>query len=116
MDPVSKALWFVESHARGPIGLDDVARACHVSAYHMTRAFAAVTGLSLMRYVRGRRLSEAARRLADGSKDIFTEAVDAGYGSHEAFTRAFRDHFGLTPERVRSRGNLDGLLLTEAIP
>src|SRR6478672_242642 len=115
MDPVSKALWFVESHSRGPIGLEDVARACHVSPYHMTRAFAATTGLSLMRYVRGRRLSEAARRLANGSKDIFAEAVDAGYGSHEAFTRAFRDHFGLTPEQLRAQGNVEGISLTEAI-
>ena len=116
MDPVSKAIWFVESHSRGPISLDDVAKACHVSPYHVTRAFAATTGSSLMRYVRARRLSEAARRLADGSKDIFTEAVDAGYGSHEAFTRAFRDHFGLTPEQVRAQGSLEGLSLTEAIP
>jgi len=115
MGPVEKAVWFVESHTRGPIGLDDVAKACHVSPYHMTRAFAATTGLSLMRYVRGRRLTEAARRLADGAKDIFAVAMDAGYGSHEAFTRAFRDHFGLTPEQLRAQGNVEGISLTEAI-
>ncbi len=72
-----------------------------VSRFHMVRAFAAATGLSVMRYVRARRLSEAARALADGAPDILALALEADYGSHEAFTRAFRDHFGVTPEAVR---------------
>ena len=41
-------------------------------------------------------------------------ALDAGYGSHEAFTRAFRDQFGLTPEMVRAGGTVDNLVMTEA--
>ncbi|OWK45403.1 AraC family transcriptional regulator [Fimbriiglobus ruber] len=116
MDPVRKALWYVESHSREPVALEDVARACHVSAFHLTRAFAAATGLSLMRYVRARRLSEAARRLADGADDILALALEAGYGSHEAFTRAFRDQFGATPEQVRARGHLDNIPIVEALP
>jgi len=115
MDPVQRALWYVESHSREPISLDDVAVACKVSAYHLTRAFAATTGLSLMRYVRARRMSEAARQLAEGAGDILRVALDAGYGSHEAFTRAFRDQFGLTPEQVRAQGHLNHLPLVEAI-
>jgi AraC family transcriptional regulator len=116
MDPAQKALWFVESHSNEPIGLEDIARVCNVSAYHLTRSFAATMGLSLMRYVRGRRLSEAARRLADGASDILRVALDAGYGSHEAFSRAFRDQFGLTPEQVRMQGHADNIVLVEAIP
>jgi AraC family transcriptional regulator len=46
-----------------------------------------------MQYVRARRLSEAARALAAGAPDILSVALEAGYGSHEAFTRAFRDRF-----------------------
>jgi AraC family transcriptional regulator len=68
-----------------------------------------------MRYVRGRRLSEAARHLIDGAPDILSVALDAGYGSHEAFTRAFRDQFGLTPEAVRAQRRLDNITLVEAI-
>jgi AraC family transcriptional regulator len=115
MDPVQKALWFVESHFREPCALEDVARACRVSSFHLTRAFAASLGLPLMRYVRGRRLSEAARVLQQGAQDILAIALDAGYGSHEAFTRAFRDQFGLTPEQVRSQGNLANISIVEAI-
>ncbi len=79
------------------------------------RAFAAATGFPVMRYVRARRLSEAARSLANGAPDILTLALDADYGSHEAFTRAFRDHFGVTPEMVRAATRLDQLRLQEPI-
>jgi AraC family transcriptional regulator len=79
------------------------------------RAFAAATGLSVMRYVRARRLSEAARALAAGAPDILELALAADYGSHEAFTRAFRDHFGITPEMVRASACLDHLKLQEPI-
>ena len=106
MNPVQKALWLVESNLRGTLSLDEVAHACHVSPFHLTRAFAAATGLSLMRYFRARRLTEAARALVNGADDILTLALDTGYGSHEAFTRAFRDQFGLTPEQVRREGPL----------
>ena len=68
-----------------------------------------------MRYVRARRLTEAARALAGGAPDILNLALDADYGSHEAFTRAFRDHFGVTPEAVRAATCLDHLKLQEPI-
>jgi AraC family transcriptional regulator len=115
MNPVQKALWFVESHSRESIMLEDIARACNVSTFHLTRAFAATTGLSLMRYVRSRRLSEAAQQLAQGADDILSIAISVGYGSHEAFTRAFRDLFTLTPEQVRAQGHLNNISITEAI-
>jgi AraC family transcriptional regulator len=115
MNPVQKALWFVESHLREPITLEEIATHSGVSPYHLTRAFDAAIGHSLIRYVRGRRLSEAARQLSNGAPDILTVALDAGYGSHEAFTRAFRDQFGLTPEQVRDQGQLANLSLMEPI-
>jgi AraC family transcriptional regulator len=68
-----------------------------------------------MSYVRGRRLTEAARALAHGAPDILAVALDAGYNSHEAFTRAFRDQFGLTPQAVRAQGHVKQLALVEAI-
>jgi AraC family transcriptional regulator len=115
MMPVDKALWFIEAHSADDISLDDVAAAGGMSRFAMTRAFGAATGRSVIRYLRARRLTEAARSLAAGSSDILTVALDAGYGSHEAFTRAFRDQFGITPERVRGERRLDKLALVEPI-
>ena len=114
MNPVAKALWFIESHFAQEITLDDVANAGGVSRYHMSRAFGWATGHSVMRYVRGRRLTEAAHSLAAGAPDILAVALEVGYGSHEAFTRAFRDQFGLTPEMIRAQGNLNNIELMEA--
>jgi len=114
-DPVQKALWYVESHSKVTFTLQDVAAACNVSAFHLTRGFTASMGLPLMRYVRARRLSDAARRLVERADTIFTVALDAGYSSHEAFTRAFLYQFELTPEQLRAKGNLDNLQLTDAI-
>ena len=115
MDPIGKALWFIESHFGGEVTLDDVAGVAGVSRYHLTRAFGNATGHSVMRYMRARRLTQAARALTSGATDILQVALDAGYGSHEAFTRAFRDQFGCTPEQVRAQGHLDNLPLVEAI-
>ena len=97
------------------MSLDEIAAIGGVSRFHLVRAFAAATGLPVMRYVRARRLSEAARALANGAPDILALALEADYGSHEAFTRAFRDHFGVTPEAVRSSTRLDHLKLQEPI-
>src|SRR5665811_2453814 len=101
MYPAQKALWFIESHLADELTLDEIAAIGGVSRFHMVRAFAAATGLSVMRYVRARRLTEAARALAGGAPDILSLALEADYGSHEAFTRAFRDQFGITPEALR---------------
>src|SRR3954453_19510369 len=115
MNPAQKALWFIESHLADQLTLDEVSAVGGVSRFHMVRAFATATGLSVMRYVRARRLSEAARALAGGAPDILSVALDADYGSHEAFTRAFREHFGVTPEAVRGSERLDNLKLQEPI-
>jgi AraC family transcriptional regulator len=115
MYPVERAIWFVENRLEAEISLRAIADSAGVSAHHLARAFATATGSSLMRYARGRRLSEAARALAAGAPDILAVALAAGYGSHEAFTRAFGEQFGMTPDECRSLGRLDRLKLVEPI-
>src|SRR3979490_313282 len=115
MNRAQKALWYIESHLAEELTLDEIAGVAGISRFHMVRAFAAATGCSVMRYVRARRLTEAARALANGAPDILSLALDADYGSHEAFTRAFRDHFGVTPETVRATTCLAKLHLQEPI-
>lgn len=115
MNPVGKALWYIERHFAEDLSLEEVANFADVSRYHLTRAFGVATGHSIMRYVRGRRLTEAARSLASGAPDILAVALEAGYGSHEAFTRAFHDQFGRTPEQVRAQRDLGNIQLVEPI-
>lgn len=107
MTAVQRAVWYIESHSNEDLTLADVARVAGTSSFHLARLFRAATGWSVVRYLRMRRLSNAAAELAAGATEILPVALASGYGSHEAFTRAFRDAFGLVPEAVRERGRLD---------
>ena len=109
MAAVQRALWYIESHSGQALALTDVARAAGVSTFHLSRLFQTATGWSVVKYLRMRRLSQAAVTLAAGATDILDVALSAGYGSHEAFTRAFGDAFGKTPEEVRKQASLDGV-------
>jgi len=83
------------------------ARHCNISPFALARLFALSTGWPVMRYIRARRLSQAALALRRGAPDILQVALDAGYGSHEAFTRAFSDLFGATPKQVREQDDVN---------
>ena len=116
MSAVLKTVWFIESRFRdNDLSLEAMAEHAGVSRSHLSRTFPVITGHQLSAYVRGRRLTEAAKELALGAPDILNVALDAGYGSHEAFTRAFREQFGLTPDDVRRRRSLDTLDLVEPL-
>jgi AraC family transcriptional regulator len=112
MSIADQALWVMERNSEKALGLNDIAAACGVSRSHLANAFATAAGWPVMKYLKARRLTEAAHRLAGGAPDILSVALEFGYGSHEAFTRAFRDQFGRTPEQVRSRGSVEGLATT----
>jgi AraC family transcriptional regulator len=115
MNAIGKAVWFIESHFARDISLEEIAETAGLSRYHLSRVFGLTTGRSISGYIRARRLSAAAVSLAGGASSILAVALDAGYSSHEAFTRAFRDHFGVTPEEVRNRGHIGDLDLMEPI-
>lgn len=110
----NKALWVIERNLARPLTLPEIAGSCGVSRYHLAHAFGACVGLSVMEYVRGRRLTAAAELLAAGAPDILDLAMETGYGSHEAFTRAFRAQFGTTPEMVRRRASTEDLPVVKA--
>ena len=81
MNLVGRAIWYIESHFSEELTLyaavDQVAAFCAVSRFHMARAFGLATGWPVMRYVRARRLTQAARALANGAPDILSVALDA---------------------------------------
>jgi AraC family transcriptional regulator len=112
---LARVSWYVEHRLGESFGLEDAAAFAGVSRFHLARAFAQGAGRPLMRHARARRLTEAARALAAGAPDILAVALEAGYGSHEAFTRAFRDQFGVTPDQVRARRSTHHLDLVEPL-
>ena len=110
---LDRIVWQLETSLSDPISLDLISERCAVSMYHMCRAFRQGAGMSIMTYVRGRRLSAAARTLAETDQAIISIALDAGYASHEAFTRAFAVYFSVLPSTVRSARSVSALCLME---
>ncbi len=115
MSILSKALWFIESRLNEELSLGEIAQVAGVSQFHLIRAFGVCLGTSVVQYVRERRLSEAAKRLVAGEESILNLALDSGYNSHEAFTRAFSRQFSMSPETMRKQSNLDGISLTDPV-
>jgi AraC family transcriptional regulator len=110
-----RAIWVIERHLDGGLGLSELADACGVSPCHLSHAFTERVGRPVTDYIRARRLTLAADALARGAKDILGGGLASGYGSHEAFARAFKAMFGVTPESVRRRGDASGLPLVGAL-
>jgi AraC family transcriptional regulator len=78
-----------------------LARRVHLSRFHFDRVFAATAGEPPATFRRRILLERAAYRLVSSDRTILDVAVEAGYGSHEAFTRAFSRAYGTNPARWR---------------
>ena len=115
MTLINRAIWQIEMRLAKPLSLHDLARRCAVSPYHLARCFRAATGLTPITYHRSRRLSRAAHAIVETDSDIVEIALDAQYGSHEAFTRAFVARFGVSPSTLRTLGTTETLCLVEPL-
>jgi len=113
MGVLEKAIWYLELNIERPLTLAELAGLCAVSPWHLSRLFQATVGLAPMSYLRARRLTIAAEALAQGDREILPVALDAGYNSHEAFTRAFAGCFGVLPSTVRQARTTCNLPLME---
>lgn len=93
---------YVERHLDEPLDPARLASEAALSLHHFHRIFRAQRGESVMALVRRLRLERAARALRASRDTVTTIAFAAGYGSHEAFTRAFVERFGTSPSAYRA--------------
>jgi AraC family transcriptional regulator len=96
-----KVLVYIQDHLDEELPLEELAAVAHFSPYHFHRIFRGMVGESVREHVRRLRLERAASRLKHGRESVIHLAIDAGYDSHEAFTRAFAAQFGLSPSQFR---------------
>jgi AraC family transcriptional regulator len=99
---ILKVQLFIQQHLDEELSLDRLARVAHFSPYHFHRIFRGLVGEGVNEYVRRLRLESAAILLKTTRRGITRIALDAGYGTHEAFTRAFRQMFGVSPSQFRA--------------
>lgn len=83
------------------LDLSELARSACLSPFHFHRVFKGMVGETPRELARRLRLERAAHGLAHGEAPVTTLAFEAGYESHEAFTRAFRAAYGLPPSQLR---------------
>jgi len=96
-----RVLVHIQEHLDEDLELEELAgRAC-LSPYHFHRVFRGMLGEPLATHVRRLRLERAAGRLRQTRRSVIEIALDAGYESHEAFSRAFKMAFGLSPTGFR---------------
>ena len=95
------SLEYIEDNLRGDIDYDIVARKAMLSKFYYFRMFQIVTGTTLAEYIRNRRMSLAAKEIKETGRRILDIALDYGYGSQEAFSRAFKAVQGMTPAEAR---------------
>ncbi|MEH6578972.1 MAG: GyrI-like domain-containing protein [Amphritea sp.] len=96
---------FVERHLYDKISVHEIAAASHYSTYHFSRIFKALVGDTPKEYLRKRRLTVAAKRLLTGEVAILELAMDCQFDSQEAFTRAFKAMFNVTPAQYRKEND-----------
>jgi AraC family transcriptional regulator len=101
MERLGAALDFIESNLNEAIGVEQIAAASGLSAFHFCRLFRRVMGETVMSYVRRRRLSAAAVRLRAEDIRLIELALESGFESQQAFHRAFKRMFGTTPGEFR---------------
>ena len=93
----------VEADLGDEVDVDKLAREAGTTSYHVRRMFSSLAGMPVSEYIRRRRMTVAASDVV-GDEDLLTIAVRYGYGSTEAFGRAFRAVHGVSHGRVRRDG------------
>ncbi|GAA2232848.1 AraC family transcriptional regulator [Streptomyces nogalater] len=104
LERLNLALEHIERHLDREIEVEELARVAATSEYHLRRIFSALAGIPLSEYIRCRRLTLAAAEVLAGRETLLTIAVRYGYGSGEAFARAFRAMHGIGPGEARRTG------------
>ncbi|MFB7782494.1 GyrI-like domain-containing protein [Streptomyces vinaceus] len=104
LERLNQAMEHIERHLDQEIEVDELARIAATSEYHLRRMFSALAGMPLSQYVRRRRLTLAGAEVLAGRDTLLDIAVRYGYGSGEAFARAFRAMHGIGPGEARRTG------------
>jgi AraC family transcriptional regulator len=106
IDILQEMLKYIDIHIKEEMNVEKLAERAGFSPYYFCRIFQCGVGVSIMEYVRNRRLAYAASELNSGQK-ILNIAIDYGFETHSGFSKAFRRYFGCPPEIYRAYAVFD---------
>lgn len=114
---ILRVLLYIEEHLDGDLSRDRLAAVACFSSFHFHRLFTAFTGETLHKYIRRLRLERALHQLAYSEDTVVRIALGAGFETHEAFSRAFRQAFDMSPTEWRDRvDDRDPFVVLQARP
>ncbi len=100
-ESLEQAVIYIENHLGYNIKVEDVAKAAGYSYYHLNRQFTAILGESIGSYIKKRRLADASKKLLYSDLKIIDIAIEYGFDSPEAFSRAFKAIYKVSPQSYR---------------
>lgn len=104
MDTISlmnNTIEYIEANLCSELKIDDIAKVACSSRYHFQRVFYALTGFTVTKYIKNRRLTLAAEELSITQKRVTDIALKYCYESPEAFTKAFKRLHGIAPSDIK---------------
>ena len=106
LECMNKTIEYIEEHLLEELHMPMIAKVSGTSESDIQKTFYALTGISIVEYVRRRRLSLAGYELQKGEQSVLEVALKYGYTSPDSFTRAFKQMHGITPSAVKKGGCL----------
>jgi AraC family transcriptional regulator len=107
---IDRVLEYLAAHLDEPLDIHRLAEEAFLSPYHFHRVYVAMIGETLAETLRRRRLHMAAVSLITSERPIASIAAASTYAHVQAFTRAFRESYGVTPAQYRQHGKLSAAL------
>ena len=99
-EKIAQILSYINENLNRELTVDQLAELVYLSRYHFMRLFKAQTGTTVHAYVRQKRLLSAARLIREGVP-AGQAAVECGFNDYSAFSRAFRESFGVSPGQLK---------------
>ena len=100
-ESIQKSLDYIETNISDEIDIEQLAKESSLSLFYYQRLFSRLIKKPVREYIKLRRLAHSCELLAHKNMRILDVALDCGFGSHETFTRAFKEAYKLTPEEYR---------------
>ncbi|KZZ84500.1 AraC family transcriptional regulator [Bacillus sp. SJS] len=102
---MNEALRYIEEHLGEELDMREAARIARCSEFHFKKMFSYLAGMTLLEYIRRRRLTLAGFELKKGDVKVIDTALKYGYQSPDAFARAFQQLHGITPSEAKTSGH-----------
>lgn len=103
---LNKALTYIEENLENEINMTEVANIARSSEYHFKKMFSYLSGITLLEYIRRRRLTLAGLELGNRNTKVIDVAMKYGYHSPDSFAKAFYQLHGINPSKVKSGESL----------